>query len=117
MQGPLVAVDEMSCYATLVRNQGHQVSDPISIDDKNDLEQALATWALQCMHAREADSAHSLFLAPVLYMSHWSPVALHATSAETVMTLPHDLATRFSGLIVEACGSNEIAFQTFMLPS
>lgn len=40
-QGPLVATDEMSFYANMIRDQGHRVDAPIVLDCVEDPDQAL----------------------------------------------------------------------------
>ena len=76
----------------MIRNQGHQVSAPLIIDDKEDSGQALATWILQSLRAHDSDPTVELYMVPVLYLSHWSPIALQVSSNATVMTTTQDIS-------------------------
>lgn len=116
-QGPLVAVDEMRFYASTVRSQGHQIADPLVIDDQSDCRQGIASWAMQCMHAHEGEPSLHDFLAPVLYMSHWIPIALEVSSQVTVMSIPHDMLPQISNIVIHECGPHEIQFEAFHLPT
>lgn len=67
VQGPLVAVDETQFYVQLVRSQGHQVPDPIELQDFTDIDQA--TWALQSLRA-PIDRRESNIVAAVRSSQH-----------------------------------------------
>ena len=116
-QGPLVAVDEMCHYVRLLRNQGYQVADPIVLDSAQDLDQSVATWALQCLHAFDIDHRQSIFMAPLLCLSHWSPIALHVSPTAKTLLVPQDIQKHITQLITEALGPFELTVESFLLPS
>ena len=116
-QGPLVATDEMEFYATLVRNQGHQVNPPIIIDQQDDPDQLLATWVLQCVHDHEEDAGKTKFMAPVLLNCHWSPIAIQAEGHTCTMFVPATFGHVLQNIVVDACGPNVVDISTFVLPN
>ena len=116
-QGPLVAVDEMSFYVNLLRNQGQPVADPIVLDSPQDLDQTLATWALQCLHAYDVEPCKNMFMVPVLCSSHWSPIALHLSPTAQTLLVPQELQKCITTIIIDAIGPYELSFETFLLPS
>ena len=116
-QGPLVADDEMAYYAALIRQQGHKVGQPVVIDTPDDPEQQIAEWVLQSMHDHEVSPGCSVFMVPILFMSHWSPIAAHVNQGHCTLFVPQDLDRYIRPLIIESCGVSEISFETFMLPT
>ena len=118
-QGPLVAVDEMCFYASLVRNQGHQIqiATPLVLDEPDDQHQELASWAMQCKHEHEISPDTTEFLVPVLHMSHWSPIGLSVSDQVAVMHVPQELMQSISSIVTDECGPNEVQFKSFILPT
>ena len=116
-QGPLVAVDEMIFYVQLIRNQGHTISDPIVLDSPADAEQAVAIWVLQCLQAFDMDPTSQVFMVPLLYLSHWSPLALHASTDSKTLLISQDLEKHIMPLVTEAIGTRELDFGSFLMPS
>lgn len=53
---------------------------PSVVDSAEDHDQELATWTLQCMHAQKNMPDNTVFMAPVLFGSHWSPIALRVAA-------------------------------------
>ena len=117
VQGPLVAVDEMQFYVQLVRNQGHQVADPLELHDFCDSDQQIATWTLQPLHSHDLAQDLTLFMVPVLARSHWFPLGLQATKGTATLMMPTDVATTVQQLVVDACGPQEVSFETFVMPT
>ena len=115
-QGPLVAVDEMCFYVNLLRNPGQPVADPIVLDSAQDLDQTLATWALQCLHAYDIEPSQNMFMVPVLCFSHWSPIALHLSPTAQTLLVPQELQKCITQIIIDAIGPYELSFETFLLP-
>ena len=116
-QGPLVATDEMDYYATLVRNQGNHASPPIVLDSFDDPSQLIATWVLQCMHEYEECQDRKECIVPILFQSHWSPIAFNVKHGRFQLHVPQDLACRVQGLVTDACGDCGILIEPFMLPT
>ena len=94
----------MQFYVKLVRGQGHQVSDPIELQDFTDIDQHIATWALQSLHAHELDCSFQLFMVPVLARSHWFPLCLRVTEEGATLWLPLEVANAVQQVVVESCG-------------
>ena len=117
VQGPLVAVDEMTFYAAMIRNQGHDVADPIVIDSADQEDQALATWVLTSLHEHEITKDRTLFQAPVLVRSHWVPVALRITSAGNRVTVPQEVMSLIQDHLVADVGPHELEFEASTTPS
>ena len=117
VQGPLVAVDEMTFYAAMIRNQGHNVADPIVIDSSDQEDQALATWVLTSLREHEITKDRTLFQVPVLVRSHWVPVALRITSAGNRVTVPQEVMSLIQDHLVADVGPHELEFEASTLPS
>lgn len=107
----------MSFYVQLIRNQGRQISDPIVLDSPTDSDQAVATWALQCLRAFDMDPTSQVFIAPLLFLSHWCPLALHASAASKTLLISQDLEKHIQPLVTEVIGTGEIDFGSFLMAS
>ena len=117
LQGPLVAVDEMTFYAAMIRNQGYRVADPIIVDHNAHQDQALATWVLEALHEHESNANSILFQVPVLVRSHWVPVVLRITSSGNVVVVPHEAIAVIQNLMEDECGSHELTFEASTMPT
>ena len=107
----------MQFYVQLVRNQGHQVADPLELHDFCDSDQQIATWTLQSLHSHDLAQDLTLFMVPVLARSHWFPLGLQATKGTATLMMPTDVATTVQQLVVDACGPQEVSFETFVMPT
>ena len=116
-QGPLVAVDEMKFYASMVRHQGYQVADPVVVDDLGNQAQELATWVLQALHAHECDVDQRLFMVPVLVQSHWFPAVLRVLPDCNQLSVPHEVARQVQEWITQSCGPYEVSVTAFTMPT
>ena len=117
LQGPLVAVDEMTFYAAMIRNQGYRVADPIIVDHNAHQDQALATWVLEALHEHESNANSILFQVPVLVRSHWVPVVLRITSSGNVVVVPHEAMAVIQNMLEDECGSHEFTFEASTMPT